>query len=173
MRARWLLLILRKYAVRYHNSDFISSDPVQFPHRYHSKADIEISAFLTAFLSFGARPQILKAAERLDSIMNRQPLQYVLSGNWKIDFCGEESFYRTVSKIRWHNCFIGCILYIIGMRVWRMLFFAKRMELRCNVFAVCLECRIRRRKEIEYVPALDDPSRFGSGFWNLEEFLSM
>ena len=27
---------LRKYAVRYHNSDFISSDPVQFPHRYHS-----------------------------------------------------------------------------------------------------------------------------------------
>ena len=66
---------LRKYASRYHNSDFISSDPVQFPHRYHSKA-----------------------AERLDSIMNRQPLQYVLSGNWKIDFCGEESFYRTVSK---------------------------------------------------------------------------
>ena len=89
---------LRKYADRYHNSDFISSDPVQFPHRYHFKADIEISAFLTAFLSFGARPQILKAAERLDSIMNRQPLQYVLSGNWKIDFCGEESFYRTVSK---------------------------------------------------------------------------
>lgn len=75
---------LRKYADRYHNSDFISSDPVQFPHRYHFKADIEISAFLTAFLSFGARPQILKAAERLDSIMDRQPLQYVLSGNWKL-----------------------------------------------------------------------------------------
>lgn len=85
---------LRKYADRYHNSDFISSDPVQFPHRYHFKADIEISAFLTAFLSFGARPQILKAAERLDSIMDRQPLQYVLSGNWKTDFCGEESIIR-------------------------------------------------------------------------------
>ena len=50
------------------------------------RADIEISAFLTAFLSFGARPQILKAAERLESIMNRQPLQYVLSGNWKNRF---------------------------------------------------------------------------------------
>ena len=62
---------LRKYADRYHNSDFISSDPVQFPHRYHFKADIEISAFLTAFLSFGARPQILKAAERLDSMGHR------------------------------------------------------------------------------------------------------
>ena len=70
-----------------------------------SKADIEISAFLTAFLSFGARPQILKAAERLDSIMDRQPLQYVLSGNWKTDFCGEESFYRTVSKNRMAQLF--------------------------------------------------------------------
>lgn len=81
---------LQKYASQYHNSDFISSDPVQFPHRYHSKADIEISAFLTAFLSFGARPQILKAAERLDAIMSRQPLQYVLFEKWKTDFCGED-----------------------------------------------------------------------------------
>ena len=129
---------LRKYADRYHNSDFISSDPVQFPHRYHFKADIEISAFLTAFLSFGARPQILKAAERLDSIMNRQPGKL-------ISVVRSRSIGR-FQKIEWHNCFIGCILYMIGMRVWRMLFFAKRMELRCNVFVVCLECRIRRRK---------------------------
>jgi len=84
---------LRKYAFRYHNSAFISSDPVQFPHRYHRKEDIEISGFLTAYLSFGARPQILKAAERLHN-----PLVYVLSKDWKSDFCGEESFYRTVSK---------------------------------------------------------------------------
>lgn len=37
--------------------------------------------------------------------MDRQPLQYVLSGNWKIDFCGEESFYRTVSKNRMAQLF--------------------------------------------------------------------
>ena len=89
---------LRKYAFRYHNSAFISSDPVQFPHRYHRKEDIEISGFLTAYLSFGARPQILKAAEWLDAVMQHKPLVYVLSKDWKSDFCGEESFYRTVSK---------------------------------------------------------------------------
>ena len=55
---------LRKYADRYHNSDFISSDPVQFPHRYHFKADIEISAFLTAFLSFGAEPPKKKVSSK-------------------------------------------------------------------------------------------------------------
>ena len=71
---------------------FISSDPVQFPHRYHRKEDIEISGFLTAYLSFGARPQILKAAERLDAVMQHMPLVYVLSKDWKSDFCGEESF---------------------------------------------------------------------------------
>ncbi len=96
---------LRRYATRYHNAGFIISDPVQFPHRYHAKADIEISGFLTAFLSFGARPQILKAAERLDVLMGRKPLQYVLSGQWKTDFCGEESFYRTVSKNRMAQMF--------------------------------------------------------------------
>lgn len=93
-----VVVFLQRYASQYHNSDFISADPVQFPHRYHLKADIEISGFLTAFISFGARPQILKAAGRLDVIMDRKPFQYVLSGQWKTDFCGEESFYRTVSK---------------------------------------------------------------------------
>ena len=137
---------LRKYADRYHNSDFISSDPVQFPHRYHFKADIEISAFLTAFLSFGARPQILKAAERLDSIMNRQLCSMCCPGTGKLISVVRSRSIGRFQKIEWHNCFIGCILYMIGMRVWRMLFFAKRMELRCNVFVVCLECRIRRRK---------------------------
>ena len=117
---------LRKYADRYHNSDFISSDPVQFPHRYHFKADIEISAFLTAFLSFLCS-MCCPGTGKLISVVRSRSI-----GRFQ--------------KIEWHNCFIGCILYMIGMRVWRMLFFAKRMELRCNVFVVCLECRIRRRK---------------------------
>ena len=101
---------LRKYADRYHNSDFISSDPVQFPHRYH---------FLCSMCCPGTG--------KLISVVRSRSI-----GRFQ--------------KIEWHNCFIGCILYMIGMRVWRMLFFAKRMELRCNVFVVCLECRIRRRK---------------------------
>ena len=41
---------LRKYAVRYHNSDFISSDPVQFPHRYHSRRILKSVLFLLLFL---------------------------------------------------------------------------------------------------------------------------
>lgn len=89
---------LRKYAFRYHNSAFISSDPVQFPHRYHRKEDIEISGFLTAYLSFGARPQILKAAGRLDAVMQHNPLAYVLSKDWKSDFVGKNLLSHSVEE---------------------------------------------------------------------------
>ena len=51
----------------YHCADFITSDPVQFPHRYTLKQDIEISGLLTAIMSFGNRKQILKKADELHS----------------------------------------------------------------------------------------------------------
>lgn len=90
---------LREWAKMYHVSSFITSDPVQFPHRYTASCDIEISGLLTALLSFGNRVQILKKAEELDCRMGHTPLCYVLSEKWKVDF-GEDdkrSFYRMLS----------------------------------------------------------------------------
>ena len=39
-------------ANHYNTPAFIDSDPVQFPHRYSEKKDIEISAFLTSWISW-------------------------------------------------------------------------------------------------------------------------
>ena len=90
---------LCKWAEEYHCSDFIAADPVQFPHRYTVKEDIEISGLLTAVLSFGNRIQILKKADELDRIMGHAPLAYVLSGKWKDDFPESDgrSLYRMLS----------------------------------------------------------------------------
>lgn len=90
---------LCKWAEEYHCCDFIAADPVQFPHRYTVKEDIEISGLLTAVLSFGNRIQILKKADELDRIMGRAPLAYVLSGKWREDFPESDgrSFYRMLS----------------------------------------------------------------------------
>ena len=90
---------LCKWAEEYHCSDFIAADPVQFPHRYTMKEDIEISGLLTAVLSFGNRIQILKKADELDRIMGHVPLTYVLSGKWRDDFPESDgrSFYRMLS----------------------------------------------------------------------------
>ena len=70
----------------YHCADFITSDPVQFPHRYTLKQDIEISGLLTAIMSFGNRKQILKKADELHRLMGDSPYQYVLSRQWEVDF---------------------------------------------------------------------------------------
>ena len=46
---------LWEWAAAYHCAGFIQNDPVQFPHRYERKQDIEISGLLTAIMSFGNR----------------------------------------------------------------------------------------------------------------------
>ena len=52
--------LLVTLAHRYNTPEFILTDPVQFPHRYTDKRDIEISAFVTAWISWGNRKQIIK-----------------------------------------------------------------------------------------------------------------
>lgn len=98
---------LREWAVTYHCADFIQNDPVQFPHRYTSKQDIEISGLLTAIMSFGNRSQILKKADDLHTYMGASPYQYVLSRQWEKDFpAGERSsFYRMLSYADFHSYF--------------------------------------------------------------------
>ncbi|MDD3038741.1 TIGR02757 family protein [Bacteroides sp.] len=91
----------------YHCAEFIVSDPVQFPHRYKVKQDIEISGLLTAIMSFGNRKQILKKANELHDLMGESPYQYVMSRQWEKDFPVEmtHSFYRMLSYADFHGYF--------------------------------------------------------------------
>jgi len=91
----------------YHRADFIQSDPVQFPHRYTLKQDIEVSGLLTAIMSFGNRKQILKKADELHGLMGDSPYQYVLSCQWEKDFPSgaTNSFYRMLSYAVFYGYF--------------------------------------------------------------------
>lgn len=91
----------------YHCAEFIVSDPVQFPHRYKVKQDIEISGLLTAIMSFGNRKQILKKANELHELMGDSPHQYVFSRRWEKDFPvgATHSFYRMLSYADFHGYF--------------------------------------------------------------------
>ena len=91
----------------YHRADFIQSDPVQFPHRYTLKQDIEVSGLLTAVMSFGNRKQILKKADELHGLMGDSPYQYVLSCQWEKDFPSgaTNSFYRMLSYADFYGDF--------------------------------------------------------------------
>lgn len=90
---------LVQWAAEYHCAGFIEGDPVQFPHRYQQKQDVEISGLLTAIMSFGNRKQIVKKANELHVRMGTSPYSYVLSRQWERDFPMTEgrSFYRVLS----------------------------------------------------------------------------
>lgn len=110
---------LWEWAAAYHCAGFIQNDPIQFPHRYERRQDIEISGLLTAIMSFGNRKQILKKADELHRLMGVSPHQYVLSCQWKKDFPATDrsSFYRMLSYADFHSYFM---LPILLLTVWRM-----------------------------------------------------
>ena len=55
---------------KYETSDFIKSDPIQFPHKFKNKTDIEISAFISALFAFGRREQFIKKLDFIFSLCN-------------------------------------------------------------------------------------------------------
>lgn len=58
---------------------FIEHDPVQIPHHYTKKQDIEIAAFLTAIIAWGQRQTIITNAQRLLQWMDHAPHEFMLS----------------------------------------------------------------------------------------------
>jgi uncharacterized protein (TIGR02757 family) len=67
----------------YNRPDFIGSDPVQIPHMYTIKEDIEIAGFLTATISWGQRASIIKSAKRMMSILGYSPYDFILNHRQK------------------------------------------------------------------------------------------
>jgi len=65
--------------LQYNKPYFIDTDPVQIPHDYTLKEDIEISAFLTATISWGHRTSILKNAFRMLEFMGNSPYDFILN----------------------------------------------------------------------------------------------
>ncbi|MBP5732119.1 MAG: TIGR02757 family protein [Bacteroidaceae bacterium] len=89
--------LLVTLAHRYNTPEFILTDPVQFPHRYTDKRDIEISAFVTSWISWGNRKQIIKTAEHIDTqIFKSQPFKFLMSCGWRHYRDDTRCLYRTV-----------------------------------------------------------------------------
>lgn len=70
---------LDRKADRYNHPDFIENDPIQIPHRFSLKQDIEIAGFLTATISWGNRKSILNSADKILSYMDGSPYDFVIN----------------------------------------------------------------------------------------------
>ena len=70
---------LDEKVVHYNTLDFIDSDPVQIPHLFSQKEDIEIAGFLSATIAWGNRKMILKNSHRMMDLMGNAPYDFVMS----------------------------------------------------------------------------------------------
>lgn len=64
---------------KFANPDFISNDPIQIPHLFSTKEDIEISAFITATIAWGQRKSIIKNARSFIKLMDDSPFEFVIN----------------------------------------------------------------------------------------------
>lgn len=87
---------LESKVTTYNNPKFIESDPIQVPHRFDLKEDIEISAFLTSIISWGNRKTIINNAQRMVEMMGNSPYDYIMSSK---SFQIDDFVHRTFNSI--------------------------------------------------------------------------
>jgi len=61
----------------YNHPKFIESDPIQIPHQFSRKEDIEIAGFLTATIAWGNRKSIIKNANQMMDLLDHSPFEFI------------------------------------------------------------------------------------------------
>ena len=64
---------------QYNNPSFIDSDPIQIPHQFSLKEDIEISGFLTATIAWGNRKSIINNANKMMHLLDQSPHDFIMN----------------------------------------------------------------------------------------------
>lgn len=63
----------------YNNPNFIESDPIQIPHQFSLKEDIEIAGFLAATIAWGNRKMIIQNSKKMMELMGNSPYDFVIN----------------------------------------------------------------------------------------------
>jgi uncharacterized protein (TIGR02757 family) len=74
---------LDEKAELYNQPRFIDTDPIQIPHLFTQKKDIEIAGFLTATIAWGNRKSIIKNGLKLMDLLHQSPYEFVINHNEK------------------------------------------------------------------------------------------
>lgn len=95
-------LLLKEFldekVAQYNNPEFIESDPIQIPHHFSLKEDIEISGFLVATIAWGNRKSIINNGNKLLDIMGNSPFDFVMNFNTNQEEKLEGFVHRTFNS---------------------------------------------------------------------------
>ena len=64
---------------QYNHPRFIESDPIQIPHQFSKKEDIEIAGFLTATIAWGNRKSIINNAHKMMQLLEQSPHDFIMN----------------------------------------------------------------------------------------------
>lgn len=79
MNAHDLQSFLDEKVIQYNKPDFITSDPIQIPHIFTTKEDVEIAGFLAATIAWGNRKMIISNALKMMDLIGNSPYDFVMS----------------------------------------------------------------------------------------------
>lgn len=79
MTTKELKSFLDEKVIEYNTPEFIDSDPVQIPHLFTQKEDIEISGFLAATIAWGNRKMIIKNSHRMIQLIGESPYDFIMN----------------------------------------------------------------------------------------------
>ena len=79
MNQKELKEFLDEKAIIYNNPNFIETDPIQIPHKFSLKEDIEIAGFLVATIAWGNRKSIINNGNKLMDLMGNSPYDFVMN----------------------------------------------------------------------------------------------
>lgn len=118
-----LKVLLDELVKKYETSDFIKNDPIQFPHRYTNKQDIEISGLIASALAYGKREMFIKKLEYIHSILGDSPHDFCMNfnkqkcaeyfSNFRYRFnCGEDIIFllEKLNRIYKNHCSLDDVL---------------------------------------------------------------
>lgn len=97
---------------RYKNPDFITNDPIRFPHRYTDPKDVEIMAFIAAMMAQGKRTKIVENLEKLEKLMDKDPYNFI----YNFDYETHAPRFATFQHFAYRNILgteIVCIIYLL------------------------------------------------------------
>ena len=73
--------ILDNLVLKYETPDFINKDPIQFAHRYKTKTDIEIAAFIASLFAYGKRELFIHKLNLLFDYFDSSPTKFISNIN--------------------------------------------------------------------------------------------
>ncbi|CDN76410.1 TIGR02757 family protein [Elizabethkingia anophelis] len=99
MTEKEIFAFLDEKADAFNHPEYINSDPLQIPHRYSVKQDIEISGFFAATLAWGNRKSIITNATKIMDFMGNSPYDFVMNA--------KESDFKSIEDKAVHRTFNG------------------------------------------------------------------